>query len=172
MKNVLWTAELFTMLVPGILQAQQQVVDRRGWVSANLGIMTPDFVAWGINYNFGRKILYQVGLSGAEEFTLSSSVPASSMTSLNVSRGLGSLGRYHALALFGGLSVGLVDIDEWDRYDPPRATVGLYGNAQATLHPFRYFGIGIELYGYLNSVLSGAGIGVALMFGGKGPSVS
>ena len=93
------------MLAPNTLQAQEKIIPKNKWGVLNADIVFSDEednldLSWGINYNFGYKLLYHVGFKHFIDFTLvgPSEIRASY---LNVSRGLATSGRYHNVAVFG-----------------------------------------------------------------------
>ena len=163
---------LVVMLAPDTLQAQEQTVLDKNWIVLNSGIIFPDKydldLYWGINYNFGNKLVYQIGFRHFTDFWQ----PSIRTGHLNVSRGIAALGRYHNVAAFGGLVIGLgkrrADYFYEDLELVWYGVVGLQANIQINVMILRSLGMGIELHGNVNSAGQRfIGLGLALQIGGK-----
>ena len=142
----------------------------KGWATYGFGLDAPLDLGAGLTANFGRTHIWQVSLQTSQEFMLSGT--GTNVTWLGVGRGYSAVGRWGRLAIAGGPAV--VWGKDWYRRERPEGqerehyvTGGLTLSGQAIFTPVREVGVGLELFGNVNPVISAVGVRAMFVFEGN-----
>ena len=125
--------------------------DDRGWVAFGLGRDNAGDMSGNLSFNLGRTKIFQLAVHSNSTFMgKTKSVIYSASPGISVAK------QFVRIALFLGPSV---------NYYPKRKTVpGLSGSTQFIFTPIKELGIGLNLFGSINSgdFISGVGISFVL----------
>lgn len=157
------------LLINLTIYAQDDSTDFRYWINTGVGLNSSSTFAFGVNYNFSIGDLYsQVGYQSIYryigEFNYDYSYMEFPLKAINIGVGDVIIGEYYFASFMVGpayvwgtkkeVTTNLNVFNDYIDEEAGFSTVGLVFNTQLIFTFIKESGIGVELYGNINSVRS------------------